>query len=100
MSDEPVIRFYNSHPMSEWQILRTLEKRGKPLSGLTPEDLFYFDQDHYGGVQAVELLAERNRERLPPGARTRWLLQRQPRGFVPRLGSDSARATSDVSLTS
>jgi cyclopropane fatty-acyl-phospholipid synthase-like methyltransferase len=59
MSDEPVISFYNSHPMSEWQILRSLEKRGKPLSGLTPEDLFDFDQDHYGGVQAVELLAER-----------------------------------------
>lgn len=47
--------------MSEWQIHESLAKRGKPLSSLTPEDLFAFDQDHYGGTEAVEELAERAR---------------------------------------
>jgi sarcosine/dimethylglycine N-methyltransferase len=59
MSDAPVIGFYDKHPMSEWQILQSLAKQGKQPSDLTPEDLFDFDQDHYGGVEAVEALVER-----------------------------------------
>ena len=59
MSDEPVVSFYDSHPMSEWQILQSLDKQGKQPADLTPEDLFEFDQDHYGGIEAVEALAER-----------------------------------------
>jgi sarcosine/dimethylglycine N-methyltransferase len=61
MSDEPVISFYDRHPMSEWQILQSLAKRGKRPPQLTPEDLFEFDQDHYGGVEAVAALAEQTK---------------------------------------
>jgi sarcosine/dimethylglycine N-methyltransferase len=59
MSGEPVVSFYDRHPMSEWQILQSLAKQGKQPGDLTPQDLFEFDQDHYGGVEAVEALAER-----------------------------------------
>lgn len=59
MTDEGVIGFYDRHPMSEWQILQSLAKQGKRPPDLVPEDLFEFDQDHYGGVEAVVALAER-----------------------------------------
>jgi sarcosine/dimethylglycine N-methyltransferase len=58
MPDEPVIGFYDRHPMSEWQILQSLAKQGKHPPDIRPEDLFELDQDHYGGIQAVEALAE------------------------------------------
>jgi cyclopropane fatty-acyl-phospholipid synthase-like methyltransferase len=61
MSDGPVISFYDRHPMSEWQILRSLARQGKRPPRLTPEDLFGFDQDHYGGVDAVAALAEQTK---------------------------------------
>ena len=51
-----VVGFYDRHPINERQILDTLARRGKDLSALTPEDLFDLDQDHYGGLQAVETL--------------------------------------------
>lgn len=59
MSSEPVVSFYDSHPLSESQILRSLAKLGKQPPDLKPEDLFEFDQDHYGGVAAVDALADR-----------------------------------------
>jgi sarcosine/dimethylglycine N-methyltransferase len=34
-------------------------RRGGDLRGLTADDLFDFDQDHYGGLAAVDLLARR-----------------------------------------
>jgi ubiquinone/menaquinone biosynthesis C-methylase UbiE len=46
-------------PINEGQILASLEKRGTVLDAIEPDDLFEFDQDHYGGVAAVEALAER-----------------------------------------
>ena len=49
--------FYDRHPINEGQILDTLVRRGKDLSALTPKDLFDLDQDHYGGLAAVEALA-------------------------------------------
>ena len=52
-----VIDYYNRHPINETQILASLARRGKPSATLTPEDLFDLDQDHYGGLQAVEALA-------------------------------------------
>src|SRR5262245_44789170 len=52
MSDEPVISFSDRHPMSEWQIIQSLAKQGKPPPQLTPEELFEFDHDQYGGVEA------------------------------------------------
>jgi hypothetical protein len=58
---DALISFYDGHPMSEWQILRSLAKQGKGPPDLDPEDLFECDQDHYGGLEAVVALAERTR---------------------------------------
>ena len=52
-----VIDYYNRHPINETQILASLARRGKPPATLAPKDLFGLDQDHYGGLHAVEALA-------------------------------------------
>src|SRR5947207_6191167 len=52
--------FYDHHPISEAQVLAALgRRRGGDLSRLTPDELFEFDQDHYGGLAAVDALARR-----------------------------------------
>jgi ubiquinone/menaquinone biosynthesis C-methylase UbiE len=55
---ERVIDFYDRHPISEEQVLAAVRRRrglaGGPLSA---DDLFDFDQDHYGGLAAVDALA-------------------------------------------
>jgi ubiquinone/menaquinone biosynthesis C-methylase UbiE len=55
-----VVDFYDRHPINETQVLESARARhdrgGGPLS---PEALWAWDQDHYGGVQAVEALARR-----------------------------------------
>jgi sarcosine/dimethylglycine N-methyltransferase len=52
--------FYDRHPISEQQVLAAVaRRRGGDVSGLTPEELFEFDQDHYGGLAAVDALARR-----------------------------------------
>ena len=55
-----VSEFYDHHPISEAGVLAALARRGRenPLV-LTVEDLFEFDQDHYGGLAAVDILARR-----------------------------------------
>jgi sarcosine/dimethylglycine N-methyltransferase len=58
MQDRSVVSFYDHDPLSEWQIVRTLAKLGKRPPHLNAEDLFEFDQDHYGGIEAVEALAD------------------------------------------
>ncbi len=52
-----VLTFYNEHPINEGEILTKLMDEGKSLDALTPEDLFPYDQDHYGGLAATEALA-------------------------------------------
>lgn len=54
-----VLAFYSRHPISRDQILASVHARRGNLDGLTPEDLFAFDQDHYGGLPVVDALAER-----------------------------------------
>ena len=54
-----VVDFYSRHPISEGQIVDALRRQGKDLKRLQPEDLYEFDQDHYGGLEAVEALARR-----------------------------------------
>jgi ubiquinone/menaquinone biosynthesis C-methylase UbiE len=54
-----VIDFYDRHPISEAQVLRALARHGKDARALVPEDLYAWDQDHYGGLEAVEALARR-----------------------------------------
>jgi sarcosine/dimethylglycine N-methyltransferase len=57
----PVVDFYSRHPISEGQIVDALRRQGKDLERLQPEDLYTLDQDHYGGLEAVEALARRAR---------------------------------------
>ena len=53
-----VAGFYETHPINEDEILQKLSARGLDLARLTEQELKEFDQDHYGGVEAVEALAE------------------------------------------
>jgi sarcosine/dimethylglycine N-methyltransferase len=55
----PVVDFYSRHPISEGQVMDALRRRGKDLGRLLAEDLYEFDQDHYGGLEAVLALARR-----------------------------------------
>jgi sarcosine/dimethylglycine N-methyltransferase len=55
-----VSQFYDHHPISEAGVLAALARRGRGLpEGPTVDDLFEFDQDHYGGLAAVDALAQR-----------------------------------------
>jgi len=51
--------FYDRHPISEAQVLAALRRRRGALSAapISADDLFDFDQDHYGGLAAVDRLA-------------------------------------------
>lgn len=54
-----VIQFYDTHPINEDEILGKLADRGTNLDTLTEDELKDFDQDHYGGVHVVDVLADR-----------------------------------------
>jgi len=54
-----VIGFYDRHPINEDEILAKLSAQSVNLDTLTEDELKEFDQDHYGGIQAVDILAER-----------------------------------------
>ena len=56
---DAVVEFYERHPINERQVLEALRRRGKVAGALAPEDLYEWDQDHYGGLGAVEALARR-----------------------------------------
>lgn len=53
-----VVTYYDTHPISEHQILEKLERDGIALDGLTEARLQNYDQDHYGGIAITEQLAE------------------------------------------
>jgi len=59
VSNDDVIDFYDRHPISETQVLAAVRRRRGALTGtpLTADELFDFDQDHYGGLAAVDALA-------------------------------------------
>ena len=54
-----VIQFYETHPINEAQILHALEAQGVALANLTEEILKDHDQDHFGGVEANDILASK-----------------------------------------
>ncbi|HZA67307.1 MAG TPA: methyltransferase domain-containing protein [Geminicoccaceae bacterium] len=54
-----VVHFYETHPINEQQILHDLARDGIALEGLTEEVLKDYDQDHFGGLEAVDILAEK-----------------------------------------
>jgi ubiquinone/menaquinone biosynthesis C-methylase UbiE len=64
-----VLDFYDRHPISEAQVLAAVARRRGGLGGapLTADDLFEFDQDHYGGLAAVDALARL--AAITPGSR-------------------------------
>lgn len=51
-----VTQFYLNHPINEDQIVAALQARGTDPAHATEADLKEFDQDHYGGVAALEAL--------------------------------------------
>ena len=53
------VDFYERHPISCEIILAKLKASRGHLDGLTPDELFPHDQDHYGGLAANDLLAAR-----------------------------------------
>jgi sarcosine/dimethylglycine N-methyltransferase len=53
------IDFYERHPISCEIILAKLKASRGHLDDLTPDELFPHDQDHYGGLAANDVLAER-----------------------------------------
>ena len=59
MSDatSQTVYFYNHHPISSEIILAKLSASRGHLDSLRPEDLFPYDQDHYGGLAATDELA-------------------------------------------
>jgi SAM-dependent methyltransferase len=55
-----VLDFYNRHPISEQHVLDAARRRRGGLdTTLSADDLFPFDQDHYGGLGAIDVLAGR-----------------------------------------
>ena len=56
-SSDRVIAFYDAHPINEQQILNALRSKGAPESELTEEVLKDHDQDHFGGIEANDVLA-------------------------------------------
>jgi sarcosine/dimethylglycine N-methyltransferase len=51
------IFFYSRHPITAEIIVSKLRASRGNLDGLRPEDLYPHDQDHYGGLEANDLLA-------------------------------------------
>jgi len=49
---------YNEHPINYGEILAKAEAAGANIEQLQAEDLWAFDQDHYGGLLAVDTLAQ------------------------------------------
>jgi ubiquinone/menaquinone biosynthesis C-methylase UbiE len=56
---DAVVRFYETHPINEYEILEKLRADGVDLGSLTEEILKDYDQDHFGGLEAVDVLAEK-----------------------------------------
>ena len=52
-----LVAFYDSHPINEEQILHALQERGVPLDQVDEEILKDYDQDHFGGIEANDILA-------------------------------------------
>jgi ubiquinone/menaquinone biosynthesis C-methylase UbiE len=53
------VDFYERHPITCEIILAKLRASRGHLDGLTPDELFPHDQDHYGGLAANDVLAAR-----------------------------------------
>ena len=54
---DDVLTFFDRHPISEANVRAALARRRPGNAPVTADDLFEFDQDHYGGLAAVDALA-------------------------------------------
>jgi sarcosine/dimethylglycine N-methyltransferase len=52
----PVVEYYDTHPINEEQILSALASRGIGAEQITEETLKDHDQDHFGGLEANDIL--------------------------------------------
>ncbi len=52
-----VTTYYHTHPINEQQILDKLRREGVDLTRVSEDVLQQYDQDHFGGVAANEVLA-------------------------------------------
>src|SRR6478752_2489452 len=52
-----IVYFYDRHPISSDIILAKLRASRGHLDGVRPDELFPYDQDHYGGLAATDELA-------------------------------------------
>src|SRR5260370_29022140 len=59
-----VVDFYDRHPINETQVLASARDGTAGLCALGPEDLWRWDQDHYGGLAPGQ--APGPRAALPP----------------------------------
>lgn len=59
--DPHLLAFYARHPISARHIINKVKAERGTLDGVTPQDLWAYDQDHYGGLFANEQLAARAR---------------------------------------
>lgn len=53
-----VTHYYDTHPINEHEILSKVSAKGIDTASLTENELKDFDQDHYGGYDATDRLAE------------------------------------------
>lgn len=60
-SREATVDFYTRHPISAAIIENRLVAARGNLDGVAPEELWPHDQDHYGGLEANDVLMERAR---------------------------------------
>jgi SAM-dependent methyltransferase len=63
----PADSYYDDHPISEARVLAAAGAGGPRAAPLSPDALFPYDQDHYGGLAAVAALARL--ARVGPGSR-------------------------------
>jgi sarcosine/dimethylglycine N-methyltransferase len=57
--DPHLLAFYARHPISAAHIIDKVKAARGSLDGVTPQELWPHDQDHYGGLEANERLANR-----------------------------------------
>ena len=67
MAEKTVADWYANHPISAPHILTKLTKNPDGPEGITPQDLYPYDQDHYDGLQANARLADK--AQMKPGDR-------------------------------
>ena len=55
--EQAVVQYYDTHPINEHQILEKVSRDGHDPNALTEAVLQDYDQDHYGGIESTERLA-------------------------------------------